>query len=82
MAVAANQLLNRSLAHKILMIDLNVHQGNGPAKMPENIDEVFRMLSELSMPCSVAIGGGYSPDIRNIMEAHSNTYRVARNVYG
>jgi acetoin utilization deacetylase AcuC-like enzyme len=166
MAVAANYLENRNLAHRILIIDLDVHQGNGTAKIFENAENVFtfsmhgahnypfhkersdldlplpdgigdteyldllsthldqivasfkpdfafylsgvdilstdkfgklkismdgckkrdemvfRKLSGLHIPCTVAMGGGYSPDIRNIVEAHCNTYRVARYIYG
>jgi acetoin utilization deacetylase AcuC-like enzyme len=26
----------------------------------------------------VSMGGGYSPDIKTIIEAHANTYRVAK----
>ncbi|HLO80323.1 MAG TPA: histone deacetylase [Chitinophagaceae bacterium] len=166
MAVASNYLLHENLASRILIIDLDVHQGNGTAKIFENSqvvftfsmhgahnypfhkehstldvplpdgigdaeyldlltthldrvvsgfnpefafylsgvdilstdkygklkvsmegcrkrDEiVFRKLSEHNIPCTVAMGGGYSPDIRNIVEAHCNTYRVARYIYG
>ncbi|RZJ55144.1 MAG: histone deacetylase, partial [Flavobacterium sp.] len=28
-----------------------------------------------------SMGGGYSPDIKTIIEAHANTYRVARELY-
>jgi acetoin utilization deacetylase AcuC-like enzyme len=166
MAVASNDLLKKGLASRILIIDLDVHQGNGTAKIFENKNEVFtfsmhgahnypfhkerstldvplpdgigddeyldlltshldktlvgfkpdfafylsgvdilatdkygklrisiegcrkrdeivfRKLSALNIPCAVAMGGGYSPDIRNIVEAHCNTYRVARYIYG
>jgi acetoin utilization deacetylase AcuC-like enzyme len=41
MAVASNYLLSRDLAKKILIIDLDVHQGNGTAKLMENVSEVF-----------------------------------------
>jgi hypothetical protein len=27
------------------------------------------------------MGGGYSPDIKTIIDAHSNTYRVAQQIY-
>lgn len=40
-AVAANYLLNNDLAKKILIIDLDVHQGNGTAKIFEDKSEVF-----------------------------------------
>ncbi|MEJ7674426.1 MAG: histone deacetylase [Chitinophagaceae bacterium] len=160
-AVAANYLLHKKLVQKILIIDLDVHQGNGTAKLFENESRVFtfsmhgqhnypfhketsdldiplkdgtddstylKLLSEnlpqliqnfkpdfafyLSgvdilqtdkfgklkvtlqgckqrdefvfthlqknkIPCTVAMGGGYSPDIKTIVEAHCNTFRTA-----
>jgi acetoin utilization deacetylase AcuC-like enzyme len=48
----------------------------------ERDEIVFGMLSEISVPCVVAMGGGYSPDIRHIVDAHCNTYRTARKIYG
>ncbi|MFX7140722.1 histone deacetylase, partial [Acinetobacter baumannii] len=38
---AANYLLHKQLAKKILIIDLDVHQGNGTAKLFENEPRVF-----------------------------------------
>ena len=43
---------------------------------------VFRMLQEKGIPCAVSMGGGYSPDVKVIVEAHCQTYRAAREVYG
>lgn len=164
-AVAANYLLKRELAKQILIIDLDVHQGNGTAKIFEheprvftfsmhgahnypfhkeksdldiplkdgtdnetylstleetlyglikklqpdfafflsgvdilNSDKygklnitiqgckrrdelVFTLLKQHNIPVTVAMGGGYSPDIRSIVEAHSNTFRTAINLY-
>lgn len=40
-AVAANYLLNRQLASRIIIIDLDVHQGNGTAKIFEQEPRVF-----------------------------------------
>lgn len=40
-AVAANYLLNRSLARQILIVDLDVHQGNGTAHIFRNDPRVF-----------------------------------------
>lgn len=166
MAIAANYLLKKKLAAKILIIDLDVHQGNGTAKLFENekaiftfsmhgdhnypfhkeksdldiplkdgtddstylgllkdifpklINEVkpdfifylsgvdiletdkygklkvtmngcrqrdefvFTTLLKYNIPCTVAMGGGYSADIKIITEAHCNTFRVAKDVYG
>ena len=164
-AVAANYLLQQGDAKKIVIIDLDVHQGNGTAKLfanesrvftfsmhgahnypfhkkqsdldiplPDGIrdeeylrlltvnleqilqnhqpdfafylsgvdiletdkfgklkittegckqrDEiVFTMLKERNIPCVVSMGGGYSPDVRHIVDAHCNTYRAARLIF-
>lgn len=40
-AVAANYLLNKGLARKILIVDLDVHQGNGTAHIFRNDPRVF-----------------------------------------
>lgn len=165
MAVASNYLLKNNLAERILIIDLDVHQGNGTAKLfehekrvftfsmhgghnypfhkersdldipladgtdettylsilsetlPELIKQVkpdfafflsgvdiletdkfgklkvsvngckqrdeivFQLLKENKIPVTVAMGGGYSPDIKIIVEAHCNTFRVAKEIY-
>lgn len=165
-AVAANYLLHRKLAKQILVIDLDVHQGNGTAKIFENEDRVFtfsmhgahnypfrkeqsnldialkdgtddatylpllndnleKLLEEVDpdfvfylsgvdiletdrygklkitlngckkrdeivfsklkakhLPCTVAMGGGYSADIKIIVDAHCNTFRMAKEIYG
>ncbi|MEY4216053.1 MAG: hypothetical protein RLZZ68_509 [Bacteroidota bacterium] len=165
MAVAANFLLKNKHCRKILIIDLDVHQGNGTAKLMENnpqvftfsmhgrtnypfhkersdldvelengttgetylalltehlpkvIDSfkpdfafylagvdilntdkfgrlevsladckqrdefVFKTLKNLEIPVAVALGGGYSPDINVIVEAHCNTFRWAVDLF-
>ena len=164
-AVAANYLLKKNLAKQILIIDLDVHQGNGTAKifekesrvftfsmhgehnypfrkeksdydigLKDNIDDetylstlkqtipglietakpdfvfflsgvdilgtdkfgklklslqgcqkrdefVFSVLKQHHIPCTVAMGGGYSMDIKVIVEAHCNTFRLAKSIY-
>ena len=40
-AMAANYLLNKGLAKSVLIIDLDVHQGNGTAQIFENNPAVF-----------------------------------------
>lgn len=164
-AVAANYLLSRQRAKQILIIDLDVHQGNGTAKLFEanpqvftfsmhgehnypfhkeksdldiglkdgttddtylslleatlsqllkdvqpdfafflsgvdildtdkfgklevtpagcrRRDEiVFQSLHALQIPCVVAMGGGYSPDVRTITDAHCTTFRLAKDIY-
>jgi len=165
MAVAANYLLKKDLAKQILVIDLDVHQGNGTAKIFEHEPHVFTfsmhgahnypfhkehsdldiplpdgaddeayltllsktlpglierlkpdfafylsgvdilstdkygklkislpgcqqrdhfVLSELKkngIPVTVAMGGGYSADIKIIVEAHCNTFRSALKIF-
>ena len=164
-AMATNYLLNNYLSQSILIIDLDVHQGNGTAEIFENEPRVFtfsmhaannfpfrKEKSDLDVPLSdgingedylallhdalpkliaqqkpdfifylagvdvlasdklgklgltrdeckmrdqfvfeqciknkipvqVSMGGGYSPQIKDIVEAHCNTYRVANQLY-
>ncbi|WP_431211667.1 histone deacetylase family protein [Puia sp. P3] len=42
---------------------------------------VFSQLHARGIPCVVAMGGGYSKDIRIIVEAHCATFRVAREIF-
>jgi len=164
-AIAANCLLKKGLAQSILIVDLDVHQGNGTAEIFEHNPSVFtfsmhgdknfpfrkersdldiplpddtgdedflRILTEVlpkliaqqkpdfifylagvdilatdklgklkvskeacktrdqfvltqcrqnNIPVQVSMGGGYSTDIKDIVEAHCNTYRVANDLY-
>lgn len=43
---------------------------------------VFQLLGQRGIPCVVAMGGGYSPDVRDVVEAHCNTFREAAFLYG
>jgi acetoin utilization deacetylase AcuC-like enzyme len=165
-AVAANYLLHEKRAENILIVDLDVHQGNGTAKLfadetrvftfsmhgrtnypfhkeisdldvpledgtgdeeylsllEENLasllpmrnwdylfflsgvdilstdrfgklkvsiqgckrrDEmVFTAAKQARIPCVVSMGGGYSQDVKIIVEAHCNTFRAAQDIYG
>jgi len=164
-AIGAHYLLDKQLANKILIVDLDVHQGNGTAEIFQHNDKVFtfsmhgksnypfkKETSDLDIalhdhtddckfleilqntlpylietqkpdfifylsgvdilasdklgklgctlggckkrdeivftlcqkheiPVQVSMGGGYSPDIKTIIEAHANTYRVAATLY-
>lgn len=42
---------------------------------------VFETISKAKIPMQVSMGGGYSPDIKTIIEAHANTYRMAKKWY-
>lgn len=42
---------------------------------------VFDLMKQNSLPVAVSMGGGYSPRIADIVEAHSNTFRSALEVW-
>ncbi len=42
---------------------------------------VLSLCKENAIPVQVSMGGGYSPDIKTIVEAHANTFRIARQLY-
>lgn len=39
---------------------------------------VFDIAKKLKLPIVVSMGGGYSPEIKHIIDAHANTYRTAQ----
>ncbi|MFA4870608.1 MAG: histone deacetylase [Pedobacter sp.] len=163
-AIAANYLLKNNLASRILMIDLDVHQGNGTAEIFYNEPRVFTFsmhgdknfpfrkersdldvpledgitdqlyldklkeslplllkhkpdfvfylsgvdvletdkLGKLAMskegckerdrlvlqfckdnnlPVQVSMGGGYSPNIKDIVDAHCNTFKIGLDIF-
>lgn len=164
-AIASSYLLRNKLASKILIVDLDVHQGNGTAKIFENEPRVFtfsmhgehnyplrkeksdldvglpdgivgvdylsllnqhlpKLIKELNpdfifyqsgvdiletdklgrlgvsitdckkrdelvlklahdkqIPIMASMGGGYSKEIKYIVEAHANTFRVAKDLW-
>lgn len=43
---------------------------------------VLEALKLKNIPVVVTMGGGYSPEIKDILEAHCNTFRVAKEIYG
>jgi acetoin utilization deacetylase AcuC-like enzyme len=42
---------------------------------------VFLFTKQLNLPVVCTMGGGYSPEIKTIIEAHANTFRVAMNTF-
>ena len=164
-AIAANYLLSKKLAKKILVIDLDVHQGNGTASLfnlnpdvftlsfhgkknypfrkeksdldiefddktgdseylkvlketvPRIVDQfepnfifylsgvdvlandklgrlslsiegckerdkyILEFCKKNSIPVQVSMGGGYSMVLKDIIEAHSNTFRLAQEIF-
>ena len=42
---------------------------------------VLETCHQLQIPVQCSMGGGYSPDIKTIVDAHANTFRVAQDIY-
>ena len=43
--------------------------------VPQNFGKDF------SIPVMCSMGGGYSPDIKIIIESHANTFRLAQEIF-
>ncbi|MCF8331980.1 MAG: histone deacetylase [Bacteroidales bacterium] len=44
-------------------------------------DFVFNTFSKHYIPVAVSMGGGYARRLRDIVEAHCNTFRIAKKIY-
>ena len=44
-------------------------------------EQVLKFCHKRSLPAQCSMGGGYSKDIKLIIEAHANTYRLAQQIY-
>lgn len=42
---------------------------------------VLSLCKEFDIPVEVSMGGGYSPEINTILEAHANTFRLAQEIF-
>jgi acetoin utilization deacetylase AcuC-like enzyme len=42
---------------------------------------VLEICKKHEIPVQVSMGGGYSPEIKTIIEAHATTFRVARTIF-
>ena len=42
---------------------------------------VLKACHDAGIPVQVSMGGGYSPDIKTIIECHANTYRAAQEIF-
>ena len=42
---------------------------------------VLETCHQLQIPMQCSMGGGYSPDIKTIVDAHANTFRAAQQIY-
>ncbi len=56
-------------------MDLSIYE----CKLRDEI--VFELCKKNNIPVVVAMGGGYSPSIKDIVEAHCNTYKSAKDIF-
>jgi len=42
---------------------------------------VLQTLKGQQLPVECSMGGGYSQEIKHIVEAHANTYRLAQEIF-
>ena len=42
---------------------------------------VLDYCNQNKIPVQISMGGGYSPDINTIVEAHANTFRLAQEIF-
>lgn len=56
-------------------MDLSIYE----CKLRDEI--VFELCKKINIPVVVAMGGGYSPSIKDIVEAHCNTYKSAKDIF-
>jgi len=42
---------------------------------------VLSQCKKRNIPVQCSMGGGYSKDIKVIIEAHANTYRMAKDIF-
>ena len=42
---------------------------------------ILNLCKRNNIPLQISMGGGYSHDLKNIIEAHSNTFRLAQEIY-
>ena len=44
-------------------------------------EQILKFCHKRSLPAQCSMGGGYSKDIKLIIEAHANTFRLAQQIY-
>ncbi len=52
-----------------------------PAACQKRDEMVFKKCLAQQLPVQVSMGGGYSPNIKDIVDAHCNTFKVANDLY-
>jgi acetoin utilization deacetylase AcuC-like enzyme len=44
--------------------------------------QVLTACHQRNVPVAVSMGGGYADRLATIVDAHANTFRIARSLYG
>ena len=44
-------------------------------------DFVLRQARDNNIPIAIVMGGGYSEDVEDVVEAHCNTFRLAKQLF-
>jgi acetoin utilization deacetylase AcuC-like enzyme len=52
-----------------------------PKGCRERDELIFQTVKKHQIPCAVAMGGGYSTHIKDIVNAHCNTFKVAGEIF-
>ena len=47
----------------------------------ETMLEAMRLCKENNIPVQISMGGGYSSNLRDIIDAHANTFRLAQEIF-
>ena len=55
--------------------------GLTPAGCKARDEYVLQQAKAASIPVAIVMGGGYSEDIEDVVEAHCNTFRLAQQIY-
>ena len=42
---------------------------------------ILDLCKRNNIPLQISMGGGYSNDLKDIIEAHSNTFRLAQEIF-
>lgn len=66
----------------VLSTDKLGHISMSKAGCMERDRLVFQFCKDHSLPVQVSMGGGYSPEIRDIVDAHCNTYKIGIDLLG
>jgi len=55
--------------------------GLSPETCSRRDELVFQMCHGYNIPVQVSMGGGYSPEIKDIVNAHCQTFKIAIDLY-